>query len=399
MTSETRRRRRLVEQVVLAALADHGELSRAEIQRVTGIPRATVIATVATLVAEGRLVEGSPVKGERGRPANRIRLPCESGAIVVADSSQGVVRLALVSTDGVVIASAERRYDWLDPGRGWVRTCGCLDEVPALLEMYDDLRPALPAETPIRAGVVGVWGPFVPGRGWDDGCAAAKSPSPGPPPIALPRHDPARALEQGLGISVRSERGPVLRATGEVAAGAAQSGRAVLYLQVAEVLASAIVVEGRPFTGADGMAGELTHIVAGNSGQPCFCGRRGCLGATVGVGYLIDTLRPVHGSFGIDDVLRLAADGERSVRRAFEMVGRQLGSALTNALALMGVDLVVVDADLGPAGVIVGDAFAEMIALGYPPASPRVPEVRVGALPQTGYAVGGAALLRQQSRV
>ncbi|MFT4084569.1 MAG: ROK family transcriptional regulator [Nocardioides sp.] len=398
--TETGSRRRLVEQVVLAAVTEHAELSRTEIARVTGIPRATVIGAVAALLADGCLVEAGPdaVSGRRGRPATRLRLPPEPGLVAVADSSQGVVRLALVTPDGEVSAAAERRYDWLSPGPEWVAECGCLDEVPAVLRMYDELT-AVVAE-PVRAGAIGVWGPFRPGRGWEDGCTGTR-PSPprrteGPPRIAVPRHDPAPALAQAWGFEVRSERGPVLRAMGEATAGAAIGAETMLYLQVAEVLAAAIVVEGRPFHGAGGMAGELTHITLGDAGQPCFCGRRGCLGATVGVGYLVDTLRPALGAVGIEDVLVLAAEEDRSVRRAFDQAGRQLGQALANSLALLDADLVVIDADLDAAGQMVAEAFAETVALAYPVGSMHLPRVRVGALPGTSYAVGGAALFRQQ---
>ena len=40
-----------------------------------------------------------------------------------------------------------------------------------------------------------------------------------------------------------------------------------------------IIIDGKLYTGCNGIAGELGHIVIRRDGEPCNCGRKGCLEA------------------------------------------------------------------------------------------------------------------------
>ena len=68
-------------------------------------------------------------------------------------------------------------------------------------------------------------------------------------------------------------------ALGEAVAGAAKQTKSMLMVTLGTGVGGGIVIGGRLYTGCNGIAGELGHMVIHRGGEPCGCGRRGCLEA------------------------------------------------------------------------------------------------------------------------
>ena len=68
-------------------------------------------------------------------------------------------------------------------------------------------------------------------------------------------------------------------ALGEAVAGAAKQTKSMLMVTLGTGVGGGIVIGGRLYTGCNGIAGELGHMVIRRGGEPCGCGRRGCLEA------------------------------------------------------------------------------------------------------------------------
>lgn len=69
---------------------------------------------------------------------------------------------------------------------------------------------------------------------------------------------------------------------GEWTAGAARGGRDVLGLWMGTGVGGGLILDGRPYTGSRGAAGEIGHVVVMTGGALCTCGRRGCAEAYAG---------------------------------------------------------------------------------------------------------------------
>ncbi|MFC1913991.1 ROK family protein [Chloroflexota bacterium] len=65
-------------------------------------------------------------------------------------------------------------------------------------------------------------------------------------------------------------------AIGELQFGAGRGARNFIYVTVSTGIGGGIINDGRIYTGANGMAGELGHMVIDDEGPPCNCGNRGC---------------------------------------------------------------------------------------------------------------------------
>ncbi len=86
-------------------------------------------------------------------------------------------------------------------------------------------------------------------------------------------------LQAELGAPVSVDNDANAAALGEWRFGAGQGCDSLLYVTVSTGIGGGWILHRRPYRGADGLAGEIGHIVIQPGGPPCTCGRRGCLEA------------------------------------------------------------------------------------------------------------------------
>lgn len=79
-----------------------------------------------------------------------------------------------------------------------------------------------------------------------------------------------------LGIPVHVENDANCAALGEVCAGAAGDAESALVVTVGTGIGGGIVINGRIYSGVNGIAGEIGHMTLFPGGEPCACGRKGC---------------------------------------------------------------------------------------------------------------------------
>ncbi len=84
-------------------------------------------------------------------------------------------------------------------------------------------------------------------------------------------------LQAEFGARVSVDNDANVGALGEWRFGAGQGCLSLLYMTVSTGIGGGWVLEGRPYRGADGMAGEIGHTIVNPSGAACVCGRHGCL--------------------------------------------------------------------------------------------------------------------------
>ncbi|KAJ1684540.1 hypothetical protein LUZ63_020295 [Rhynchospora breviuscula] len=135
---------------------------------------------------------------------------------------------------------------------------------------------------------------------------------------------------------------------GEWVAGAAAGGRNVLGLWLGTGVGGGLILDGRPYTGSRGAAGEIGHVVVLEGGALCSCGRRGCVEAYAGRRMMASAAAAMHDA-GRDTELFAIADDEGKPRPTSGVWARALdeGDALATELVDSAVDRI---------GVAVGSA-------------------------------------------
>ncbi len=160
------------------------------------------------------------------------------------------------------------------------------------------------------------------------------------------------AIEQRLKTVVILENDANVAALGEKWLGAAKDCDDMAMLTLGTGVGGGLVVGGKIWGGANGMAGEFGHTTVEPDGHICGCGNHGCLeqyaSATAMVRMAREAVsrdgtsalaRALHSDpgFSAKSLYNLAAQGDEDARRIFRYVGRCLGivlSALVNSLNL-----------------------------------------------------------------
>ncbi len=86
-------------------------------------------------------------------------------------------------------------------------------------------------------------------------------------------------LAAELGVPVAVDNDANVAALGEWRFGAGQGCASLLYVTVSTGIGGGWILGGRVWSGADGMAGEIGHVVVRPGGTECACGKAGCLEA------------------------------------------------------------------------------------------------------------------------
>lgn len=89
----------------------------------------------------------------------------------------------------------------------------------------------------------------------------------------------ADAFLPEFGCPVHLDNDANCAALGEATAGAAKGTRNMLMVTLGTGVGGGIIINGQLYTGCNGIAGEIGHMVIRKDGEPCNCGRRGCLEA------------------------------------------------------------------------------------------------------------------------
>ncbi len=371
---------------VVDALRAAGAASRADIARNTGLSRTTVSTLVADLHERGLVVESAaetpPARaGQLGRPPILLSLDASAAAGVGIDFDHDRVRVAVSDLSRTVLAQASASFDVDRDATASVAQAGRLvEEVLA--------EAGLDRDRVLGAGVA-IAGPVD----QETGVVRESSILPG-----WSGRNAAALLGERLAMPVQVDNDANLGALAEVTFGAAVGARYAVYVSISSGIGAGIVVEGRPYRGARGIAGEIGHLLMDPDGRICRCGNRGCLETVASGPALLDLMRASRGeAFSLDQVLDLAAAGDSGCRRAIADAGRNVGRALASVVSILGPEVVVVGGELSRAG---DDLLVPLIdairRFALPAATHQLAVVR-GALGDRANLLGALALVVAQS--
>jgi glucokinase len=156
-------------------------------------------------------------------------------------------------------------------------------------------------------------------------------------------------------------------ALGEMLFGAAQGMRDFIVITLGTGLGSGIVANGELIYGADGFAGEIGHTIVDPNGRLCGCGRRGCLETYCSATGLCRTvlqllcdstepsrLRTINFmELTAEMVSEAALQGDRLALQAFEYTGHILGIKLSDSVAHLSPEAIILFGGLAAAGELI----------------------------------------------
>jgi glucokinase len=187
---------------------------------------------------------------------------------------------------------------------------------------------------------------------------------------------PLRAtLEADFGAPASVDNDANVAALGEHRFGAGRGCQDMLYITVSTGVGGGWVLNGQPWRGAEGMAGEIGHAVVDPNGPRCLCGKRGCVERLASGPYIAQRARewlaeqPDRGQVlrrlvGDDAdkvtaqlVSQAAAQGDELAWEALYVAAWGLGVGIGNAANLINPERFI----LGGGVTKSGDRFWEVV--------------------------------------
>ena len=319
-------------QRVFDLIRERGTATRSEVAAVTGLSRSAVSSLVTELIDSGWLVEKEGARKGRGAGSGRPSLVLEpvipDGFLIGIDFGHNHVRVAVA--DMAYDIKAER-FAELDVDEHATEALDCAaDLVAALLAGLGVGRGF------VRAAAAGIPGPLDSGHK-----RKVRSPT-----ILADWIDlyPAVELERRIGRQVAIDNDANLGAFGELRFGAGRDVGDFIYIKASHGIGASIVMGGRPYRGASGIAGEIGHTQISGADRWCRCGNRGCLETAVS----IDSVRAELRLLQPPPADPREAAGSPVARRILAGAGRTVGRVVADLCNC-----------LNPAAVILGGELAE----------------------------------------
>src|SRR3954451_1424797 len=373
--------RRLNRLRVIRALRDEGQVSRADIARRTGLSRSTVSSLVADLQADGLVVEraepGLAHGAQGGRPPILLSFDASAGAAVGIDFGHSHLRVAVSDLASTILAERSRPLDTdHDAQEGLDAAADLVAETlaDAGVDRAAVIGAGMGLPGPIESGE-GVVGTSAILPGWIGMTAEAE-------------------MRRRLEIPVMVDNDANLGALAEAAFGAGRDAGDLVYLKASSGIGAGLILNGRLYRGAGGLAGELGHVLVDPNGVVCRCGNRGCLETVAGTGALVDLLRRSHGEdFTAEGMLEGARAGDVGCRRVIQDAGRALGQVVATLLNVLNPELLVVGGDPAGAGDPLLDGMRESVGRAALPEAARRADVVGGVLGDRAQVLGALALV------
>lgn len=315
-----------------------GEVSsRSELVSRIQVAPATASQLIKKLIGAGLVEESGEGPSTGGRRPKLLRPRQRPGVIAVAELGGRHARAGLCDTRGALVSSAEV------PIRIEAGEAAVFDALDAcwqglLADSGQDLLAvglALPGPVDVEHGQV-----VSPARmpGWS-GLATAE------------------ALRTRFGVPAIVENDARAGAVGEWIhrRSAVQS---FIYVKAGTGIGGAFIADGRPFRGAGGLAGDVTHIrVSDALDRFCSCGNHGCLESVASGAALRLALAEAGTNVETTaEIIDLARDSQPLVTTLIRTAGSHVGEVLAPLVNFLNPEAVVIGGSLS--GV---DAFVAAI--------------------------------------
>lgn len=206
----------------------------------------------------------------------------------------------------------------------------------------------------------------------------------------------AAAVSAGIGLPVVALNDANASAVGELRFGAGRPYASSLMVTLGTGVGAGLILDGRLWTGIDGVAGEFGHITVEPNGLTCNCGNRGCLeqyasATAIAASASRGGLHAGRGALGAAAVSELALEGNSEAVAIFEQAGAYLGIAAAGVVNLLNLEAIILGGGVAESFELLAVAMRrEILARAFAIPGERVRVVK-GELGDDAGVLGAAA--------
>jgi predicted NBD/HSP70 family sugar kinase len=325
------------QQLVLRAIYDRNEVSRAEVARVTGLTRTSVGDLVGDLLADHLVEEVGRGPSTGGKAPILLRVRADGRHLIGLDLGESAFNGAVVDLRGNIIRSMSVPLEGQDGE-------DAVELVYALINGLVNGNGSSPL-LGIGVGAPGLVDSRTGTVRWAVNLAWENLPL-------------GQMIEKRFGVPVVVANDSQAAAVAELTFGQESRPGNLVVVRVGRGIGAGIILNGQLFGGDGAGAGEIGHTIFGDGRERCRCGRIGCLETIASMRAMVASANRLVPTV-TDEASLIAAlrAGDDKVRSIVVQAGSMLGLAIAAVIATVNINHVLL---VGPA-VALGDVWLEAI--------------------------------------
>ena len=362
------------ERLILDVVSSSGELSKAEISRITRLSPQTVTVIVNQLISTGLLKKQAAVRGRVGQPSVPIGINPDGATSIGIKIGRRSVEALSMSLDNRILSDRRLSYEFPDSRTvfAWID------------ETVRELSELLDASKRERLLGIGIAVPFYLDA-WEDGIDVPHGAMKG-----WSKLDIRSRVEQRTGLPCYLLNDASAACLAELTLRRRTHPDSFLYFYVGTFIGGGVVIDGQLHNGRTGHAGSVGSMpteIAKSGARPR---------QMVDVVSIHDLERRASAAGLMPEIFAASDDRSAAMRKVFECWAQDAAGALASAIischALIETDRVVIDGNLET------DLLDEFIAIVrkklqcYELSGLVLPAIEPGALGAKARAIGGAIL-------
>lgn len=340
-------------QAILKSIATEGPDTQANLSRRLGVSRATITNLVAELKAAGKVETVSVIAS--GRRALQVQLLGSSSYYLGVDMDSRKVAFVVCDAVGTILTKVFVRAEADENTEKLIEKFNiCLTaELKKSGIKHDEVAQACIA---VSSPVNQINGEIMSDeffRNWDS----------------------KRIIEQGLKVvecPVFFDNDATLAALGEKYYGVEDTGECFVMVYVDHGIGAGLIINGEPYSGFLGLAGEIGHNRLSGLSKMCRCGNTGCVETISSVRAVVESSRQINSNIEtIEDILREVESGNVAMERLVSDAGAALGKSLVPLINTLNPQRVYLGGSVLAVNTHFMKAFVEeasrsVYAIGYP---------------------------------
>ena len=251
--------REMNEKLVLKTIIQEGTISRADIAKQLNLNKTSVSSIVADLIEKDLVMETGAGESSGGRKPILVMFNHKAGYSLSFDVGPDYISSLLTYLDGSFVADSYTSGETIT------------NETITDAELYEVLKESIEKYLhQIPDSTYGITGICIGLHGIVNENKLVFSPF-----YSLDCHKLKEKLEADFNILVLMENEANLAALGEQKLTPTASN--LVSLSVKYGIGAGVILNGELYTGSDGHAGEVGHLITAMNGRQCPCGNHGCL--------------------------------------------------------------------------------------------------------------------------
>ncbi|KKK38691.1 ROK family transcriptional regulator [Mesobacillus campisalis] len=353
-------------------------ISRAQIAKETSLTPPTVSSIVKELLEEGLVRESQLGESSGGRKPTMLHINSGAFYVIGVDAGPETVEGVLTDLTGEILQRAKQKLE--KP----------LNNEKFIDILKDNIRHNLAAPGIDQTKIIGIGIAMHGVVDVETGMSLVA------PNLNLKNVPIKQELEKEFNIAIKVENDARAMALGESWFGGHGEADSMVAVNIGRGVGAGVVMNGKLYHGAQGIAGEFGHMTIDLNGSICECGNPGCLQTFVSGASIAERARSRMGegapSTG-QEVYELAQEGHAASIKLLQETGRIIGIGLINLVHLINPRKIVLGGGVMKSEAFLMPAILETIRQRALTPKARQTSISVTRLGEDATLLGAVALL------